>query len=198
MSQLLTHIQAEELLLLVIYIVLLGYIGSLILRGWAGRSPDKLVFFKHALRCSTEAQCQAIQRGSIWIKRCKQWLVMTSLGTFLFAGDLLSATIQYIEHLEAKSRPSLLWRWSFGWLQDPQRNNKLIEIWKLYDTFESLIFLVFLTIAARWTYADARCRHGRFPNFYVLMSIMLCVNATTYWGLWYVCGDLILELSSKT
>ena len=189
------HEETLDIVIVIIYLFSICFLGVHIARGWVSRSNDKLFYLKALFRCETDEQCRSIQKGSLFVKRLKQWSVMTSLGVFLFAGDLLSATIQYIESLEQKSRPNLFWRWSVGWFQDPTRHSRLIEIWKLYDAFESVIFCVLLFFAVRWSYADARCRNGRFPNFFTLLVLMCIINTSVYFGLWSAFGDLVHELN---
>jgi len=183
-----------DVIIVMTYIILCLYFGALIMRGWLRSSHHKLLYIKQFLGCETDEQCHYIQRGSLFIKRLKQGLVMTSFGVFLFAGDLLNATISYIERLEKAARPNLVWRWTVGWLQDPDKNNQLIQIWRIYDAFESLIFLVFLLVATRWMYADARCREGRFPNFYILMGGSFLINTAIYFTLWQLFGSMMNEL----
>lgn len=186
---------STDIVIILIYLVGLVYLSIKIFHSWV-RSPKGRFFDPlRLLGCETEEQCRAIQHGSMWVKRLKKWFVMTSLGAFLFAGDLLSATISYIETLEAKSRPNFLWRYSIGWFQDPKRSNQLIEIWKVYDAFESIIFIILILFAARWSYADARCRGGRFPNFYVLAFLMSVINTAIYFGLWYLLEDFMNQLT---
>jgi hypothetical protein len=107
---------------------------------------------------------------------------------------MLNAMVIYIERLEQEARPGLLWRWSIGWFQDPEKSNEIIKIWKIYDAFETLIFMLLLCVATRWLYADARCRRGQFPNFYALIGLSVLINIFIYCTLSYFGGSMINEL----
>lgn len=155
------------------------------------KHTDSPIWLTRILGCETDEQCGRIQKGRMFTKRAKYWLVLSSFGTFLFIGEVISWTLLYIENLENEHRPSLVWRWTVGWFKDGPKPKEIVEIWRIYDTFEGLIFLIGMTIALRWAYADARCRKGRFPNFSTLVICAFLVNSAVYMGLQYYLGPMI-------
>jgi hypothetical protein len=145
------------------------------------RSIQKsLMWIRKILHCETIEQCRRIQRGSVLFRRLGKLCILASVGTTLFVGDCVAATIKRLQHVEAVTT-TFLYRWTVGWYEPPSTIDwSLVAIWKLIDTAQFIVFLVLVVLAVRWVYADCVASGTRWLGFAAQMAVAFVTNFAVY------------------
>ena len=162
-----------------------------------GESALQGGWLARVLFCSTDEQCYKIQKGRLLFKRIKYMLALLSFGLFCFMGDVFKKALLIIESKQNEDQPGLLWRWTVGWYENAPEPKDFIEVLKIYNIIENCIFLIGMTIALRWVYADVRCRRGGTSQFLnIVISSSIC-NLCIYFSLHYLFNYFGFDMSSQ-
>lgn len=142
------------------------------------------------LRCDTLEDCRRIQRGYLPLRRLGKWSVLFTVAITILINDAIAygidrATRGYQQMVDEVDRVtgSVLYRWTFGWFQDPPQlpepPDRLIALYTFLNGLQFAIFLGWCAYCLRWVYADCRVEEGGI-TFSRFCWIALVTNLVVY------------------
>ena len=124
---------------------------------------------------------QKVQQGSLSLRRIKKYAALYGVGFFFWVAHLWQLLLVQLKYIDATTN-HWAWRWTVGLFQG-EPPPKVYPVVYPIDTIGLIAFLIGLTYAIYWIYADCYCESVETKteiSFKKQLAIAVVVNIVTY------------------